>query len=180
MFLDSDGVEKLGLKEVGRNVKISADARFHAPHKVSIGDNTRIDDFAVLSGNISLGSNVHLSVHSSIIAPRSPVSIGDFCTISFYSCITSANDDYSGNFMTNPTVPSEFTNVADLPVSLEEHSILGAHVLVLPGVSIGRGSAVGSFSLVKKDVPSWEIHAGIPAKQIGLRSKNLLAFSKMS
>lgn len=176
MFLTKDEVAELGLKQVGDNVRISSQAQFHNPERISIGANSRIDDFVILSGNVTIGKNVHLSVHSTIISPRESVILEDFSTVSFYTCITSANDDYSGNFMTNPTVPSELTNVVDSPVTLREYAILGAHVLVLPGVTVGKGSAVGAFSLVKKDIPEWEIHAGIPATKIGVRSQQLLSY----
>ena len=175
MFLTKDEVAELGFKQVGDNVRISPRAQFHNPERISIGDNSRIDDFVILSGNVTIGKNVHLSVHSTIISPRESVMLEDFSTISFYTCITSANDDYSGKFMTNPTVPIEFTNVVDLPVKVDKYAILGAHVLVLPGVTIGKGSAVGAFSFVKEDIPEWEIHAGVPAKKIGFRSQELLS-----
>lgn len=175
MFLTADEVASLGFKKVGTDVRISARAEFHNPQSISIGDYSRIDDFAVLSGNVNIGKNVHLSVHSTIISPRASVTLQDFTTLSFYGCITSANDDYSGNYMTNPTVPSKFTNVTDSPVSIGRYAILGAHVLVLPGVTVGEGSAIGAFSLVKRDIPEWEIYAGVPAIKIGVRSRKLLS-----
>ena len=177
MFLTQAEVFDIGFNKVGRNVRISPQARFHNPECVSIRDNVRIDDFVVISGHVEIGSYVHLSVHSTIIAPRSKVRIDDFSTMSFYSCITSANDDYSGLYMTNPTVPREFTNVSDKPVHVDKHVIIGAHSLVLPGVTLNTGCAIGAFSLIKFDVPGWETHAGVPARKIGLRSNVMLKFA---
>jgi dTDP-4-amino-4,6-dideoxy-D-glucose acyltransferase len=174
VILNSKELMRLGLKRVGNNVQISSLSSFHNPQNISIGDNVRIDDFVVLSGNIDIGSYVHFSVHSSVISPRSNVRIGNFSTISFYSCITSSNDDYSGEFLMNPTVPIAFTNVLDSPVILKNHVAIGAHSLILPGVTLGEGSVVGANSLVKCDIPSWQVFGGTPAKKIGHRSMNLL------
>ena len=90
----------------------------------------------------------------------------------------SASDDYSGAYMTNPTVPENFTNVTAAVVIFEKHSIVGANSVILPGVEIGVGAAVGALSLVNKDVPEFTIYAGVPAKQIGTRERRLLALEK--
>jgi acetyltransferase-like isoleucine patch superfamily enzyme len=178
MFLTPQELDELGFRCVGENPKISQFARFHNPQQISLGNNVRIDDFVVMSGNVSIGSNVHFSIHSSVISPRAHVSIGNFATISFYSCITSSNDDYSGKFMTNPTLPRTHTNVSDFDVKVEEHVIIGAHSLILPGVTLNQGCAIGAYSLVKNNVPEWEVFAGVPARRIKARSKLLLDFSK--
>jgi acetyltransferase-like isoleucine patch superfamily enzyme len=39
------------------------------------------------------------------------------------------------------------------PINIRAYSFIGLHTLVLPGVTIGRGSIVGSGSVVTKDVP---------------------------
>lgn len=174
MYLTPQEIRKIGFKSAGNELLISPFAQFHNPELISLGNNVRVDDFVVMSGNISIGSYVHFSINSSIISPRAHVTVCDFATVSFYSCITSANDDYSGKFMTNPTVPRDFTNVFDLDVKVEEHVVIGAHSLILPGVKLDTGCAIGAYSFVKHDVPKWEVHAGIPAGKIGTRSRNLL------
>lgn len=174
MYLSQNEILKLGLRSFGKNVEISSKSSFYLPGNISIGDNVRIDDFVVLSGNIQIGSHVHLSAHSTIVSPRSEVIIRDFASASFYSCITSANDDYSGNFLMNPTVPSRYTNVNDSPVVVENYVAIGAHSLILPGVTLGEGSVVGAHSLVKSSIPEWQIVGGVPAMKIGNRSKEML------
>jgi galactoside O-acetyltransferase len=178
MYLTPEEINRIGFQDVGQNIQISPFARFHSPHKMKLGSNVRIDDFVVMSGNIVIGSNIHFSIHSSVISPRAQVSIADFATISFYSCITSANDDYSGKFMTNPTLPRAHTNVSDISVNVSEHVVIGAHSLILPGVTLNEGCVIGAFSLVKRDVPEWEFFAGVPARKIGIRSRELLSFQK--
>jgi acetyltransferase-like isoleucine patch superfamily enzyme len=43
----------------------------------------------------------------------------------------------------------------------------------LHGVHIGEGAVVAAGSVVTKDVPPFTIVAGVPARKIGLRNKNL-------
>jgi acetyltransferase-like isoleucine patch superfamily enzyme len=56
-----------------------------------------------------------------------------------------------------------------------EKTVIGADVwvgfraIVMAGVSIGRGAIVAAGAVVTKDVPPYEIHAGVPARKIGDR-----------
>lgn len=56
--------------------------------------------------------------------------------------------------------------VARAPIVIEADVWLGAGVVVLPGVRIGRGAIVGSNSVVTKDVPPLNVVAGQPARTI--------------
>ena len=60
-FYSEIELKELGLKRCGYNVKISRYARLYSPQSISIGNNVRIDDFCILSGNITLGNNIHIS-----------------------------------------------------------------------------------------------------------------------
>lgn len=55
------------------------------------------------------------------------------------------------------------------PVHIGDDVWLGAHVVVLPGVTIGNGAIVGANAVVNRDVPPMTIVAGVPAKPIGKR-----------
>ena len=46
--------------------------------------------------------------------------------------------------------------------------------VVLPGVAVGEGTAVGALSLVKETTEDWAIYAGCPARKVRARSKKLL------
>lgn len=58
------------------------------------------------------------------------------------------------------------------PVRIESHSWIGARVVILPGVTIGKGAIVGAGAVVTKGVPSCAVVAGNPAVVIKWRSKN--------
>lgn len=60
----------------------------------------------------------------------------------------------------------DWNNIASGPISVENKAWIGFDVVILKGVTIGEGAVVGSRSVVTKDVPSWTIVAGNPAKVI--------------
>ena len=50
------------------------------------------------------------------------------------------------------------------PLIVEDEAWIGAHVVVLAGVRIGRGAVIGAGSVVTRDVPDMAVVAGVPAK----------------
>ena len=175
-WLSNQEIEAMEFAFVGKNVKISNKASFYNCSKIKIGDNSRIDDFCVLSAGdrgIEIGRNVHIAVYCSLIGVGKIV-LGNFSGLSSRVSIYSSNDDYSGKSMTNPTVPQQFTNVRHADVLLESHVIIGSGSIVLPGVVLEQGVAVGALSLVKKNCQSFGVYVGNPAKRVMERKKDLL------
>ena len=163
----------MGFKSIGKNAQVSDKAVFYGVDRISIGENTRIDDFCILSagaGGIILGRNVHIACYVSLIGKES-ISIDDFAGVSAKCCVYSSSDDYTGNALSNPTVPAKYTNVDSRPVHIGKHVLVGAGSIVLPGVTIGAFSAIGALSLVKKPTPQeGAMWAGNPLKSISLRN----------
>ena len=175
-ILGREAIEALGFAFVGENVQISDRASFYGANRISLGSNVRIDDFCVLSagvGGISIGDYVHIAVYSSLIG-AGKVSLSDFCNISSRVAIYSSNDDYSGAAMTNPMVPNEYTGVTHADVFLDKHVIVGSGSVILPGVTLEEGVAVGALSLVQKNCEAFGIYAGNPARRIKDRKRDLL------
>jgi dTDP-4-amino-4,6-dideoxy-D-glucose acyltransferase len=155
---------------------LSDKASYYNCGNIRLGNNVRIDDFCVLSageGGIIIGNYVHVAVYSSIIGGGKIV-LEDFSNLSSRVSIYSSSDDYSGAALTNPTVPKEFTNVQHSNVTISRHVIIGAGSIILPGVTLEEGVAIGALSLVKKDCKSFGIYAGIPVKRVRDRQHNLL------
>jgi acetyltransferase-like isoleucine patch superfamily enzyme len=59
------------------------------------------------------------------------------------------------------------------PVVIGDYSWLGARAMVLPGVELGEGVAVGAGAVVTRSQPAYAIVAGVPAKRIGERKRGL-------
>jgi galactoside O-acetyltransferase len=175
-FYSQQELEHIGFKDLGRNVKLSRKASIYNPQAISIGDNTRIDDYSVISageGGIQIGCYVHIAVFCCLIG-KGNIMVNDFANLSGRVSIYSSNDDYSGNYMTNPTINKNYTNVSSEPVLIGRHVIIGAGAVVLPGVILGEGASIGSLSLINKDCREFTIYAGVPARPLKERSRNLL------
>lgn len=174
--LNRETIERMGFAAIGANVMISERASFYNCAGISIGNNVRIDDFCVLSagvGGIHIGDHVHVAVYSSLIG-AGRITLSDFCNISSGVAVYSSNDDYSGATMTNPTVPNEYTGVLHADVFLGKHVIVGSGSVILPGVTLEVGVAVGALSLVSRDCKAHGIYAGNPARRIKERKCDLL------
>ena len=178
-FYTKDELDALGLQSVGANVLVSKKASIYSPGSIAIGDHVRIDDFCILSGKIRLGSYIHISAYTALYG-RYGIVIENFATISGRVLIYSQNDDYSGAFMTNPMVPAGFTNVTGGEVNIGEHVIIGAGSIVLPAVTIGTGACIGAMSLVKDQIEPWAVYAGVPAKRIADRKREILGLDYKS
>ena len=175
-FLSAEELKALGLASYGTNVLISNKASIYNPGKISIGNNVRIDDFCVLSageGGIAIGNYIHIAVFCSMIG-AGKITIEDFANLSSRISIYSSNDDYSGDRMTNPMVPKNFTGVTHSDVNICKHTIIGSGSIVLPGVTLAEGVTVGALSLVNRSCDSFGIYAGVPARRIGERKQRLL------
>ncbi len=169
-FLTDIQLKELGLKKFGSNVLISDKASIYSPELISIGSNVRIDDFCILSGEITLGNYIHIGAYSALYA-KFGIIMEDFTGLSPRCTIFSANDDFSGEFLISPMVPNEYSNVAGGLIKISKFSQIGAGTIILPNVTIEQGVAVGAMSLVKKSLKEWGIYVGVPAKRIAERSK---------
>lgn len=175
-FYTKDELLELGFLSVGENVKISKKSSFYNTERIEIGNHVRIDDFCAISacsdGFVKIGNRVHIGAYCFIEASAG-VTFDDFSGLSARCTIYGSSDDYSGEYMTNPCVPMELRKCESKHVHLKRHVVVGTGATIMHGVTIGVGSAVGSMSLVTKDVPDGKIVFGIPAKVIKNRSSKL-------
>jgi galactoside O-acetyltransferase len=175
-WLSREEIKMLGFGFVGDNVQIGRSVLFVRPDKISIGHNSRIDDYCTLVSSenwIKIGKNVHIGSHSHL-AGAGGIEMHDFSGLSQGVRIYSASDDYSGSSLTNPTVPIQYKNVAVSSVVIGKHAIIGSNSVVTPGCNLGEGAALGALSLLTKQAEEWSIYFGSPAKKIKSRKKNLL------
>lgn len=174
-FYTENELRKLGIKSYGKNVFIGRKAILYNPELLEIGHDVRIDDFCILSGKIKLCNYVHLSHFCGLYGGKKGIFMEDFSGLSSKVTVYAASDDYSGESMTNPMVPGEYKpGSIDKEVIIKKHAIIGAGSVLLPGVVIAQGCSVGSMSLCIKSTEPWSINAGVPAKKIKDRAKDIL------
>jgi len=63
-------------------------------------------------------------------------------------------------------IPVYFSPIEFGEVILEDGCDIGAGAIILPGVKIGEGAIIGAGAVVTKNVPPYEIWAGVPARKI--------------
>ena len=112
--------------------------------------------------------------------------IGDECSIGF-RCVLDARGGLT--FGSRVVVASDTHFIAGyhdihragflpvvVPTVVEDYVWLAARATVECGVTLGRGSVVGTCALVRHDVPPMKVVAGVPAREIGERP-DLLDYS---
>ena len=174
-FIPRDQLLRMKFKSLGSEVLISDKASIYSPSTISIGNNVRIDDFCLLSGEISLGSYIHIAAYTALYGKLGIV-MEDYTGLSPRCTLFSASDDFGGNFLISPMVPEKFTHVTGGQIVLKKFCQVGANTVILPAVTLNEGVAVGAMSLVKKDLEAWSIYAGSPLRYIKKRERGLLNF----
>lgn len=173
-FYTPEELAQIGLKSYGENVRISRYAQIYSPEKISIGDNVRIDDFCILSGNITIGSHIHIAAYCAMYGADYGIVMEDYTGLSARATIYAAMDDFSGDYLIGPIHEDKYTNVIGGMVRLCAYSQVGAGALIFPNLIVGEGAVLGAMSMAKQPLEPWSIYAGLPAKRIKNRRKRLL------
>ena len=179
----------------GRGVQFGVDVAIRHPGKIQVGERTAIDDHVLLCARgveceegFTIGKDVLLARGSVIQVKHGTLSIGNHVVVGMHSHLIASGDIRVGsNVMTGPMchiggsrhgVERNGTPMIDQdtttrgPTIVEDDVWLGASVCVLDGVRVHAGAVVGSGAVVTKDVPSYAIVAGVPAKVIGTRPQS--------
>ena len=174
-FLGRSELESLGIRCGGDDVRVHASVVIVAPERLQLGNHVRVDPFSLLSatGEISLGNHVHIGSQCTLIGATA-IRIEDFGGISHGARIFSASDDFGGSCLTGPTVPDQLRNIRSAPIHLRRHAVIGSGAVVLPGVTLGEGGILGALSLLRSDLPAWQIWSGVPARYLRDRRRELL------
>ena len=140
---------------------------------ISIEKDVSLDDGVVLlcSGSakenkIRIDQGTYINRYTMLDA-HSQISIGRNCMIGPHCYITDANHGRAHGVLVREQ------KMEPQPVVIEDDVWLGAGVVVLPGIRLGRGCVIGAGAVVTHDVPAGAVFAGVPAVSIGHRSANL-------
>lgn len=166
----SHGSGKFRLKDfrkLGKGVVFEKGVLVFHPENIEIGDNVYIGHYTILKGyykNIMkigdhswIGQGCFLHGAGGLTIGKA-VGIGPGVII-----LTSQHKDI------NKEIPVYFSPLEFAEVVLEDGCDIGAGSIILPGVRIGEGAIVGAGSVVTKDVGSYEVWAGVPAKKLRSR-----------
>lgn len=140
-------IRKLGRR--GSKTSIAPTARFAYPENIYLGDSCIINHYVSLyaapESSIHIGRNVMLGPNVFITADA------------FAKSREALHERHTGK-------------VAD--VILRDDVRVGAYAIILPGVEIGAGAAIGAGAVVTKPVPPMAIVGGNPAEVLAYRSEN--------
>lgn len=142
---------------LGNDVTINSGKRFNP-----IGGDTRSIFSVGKNGNIIIGNRSGLS--NTAIISYDKVTIGNNVLIGG-SCKIYDTDFHSLNYEKRMLLSLD-PDIKTIPVIIKDGAFIGAHSIILKGVTIGERSIVGAGSVVTKSIPNGEIWAGNPAKLI--------------
>jgi maltose O-acetyltransferase len=129
---------------IAKGVRIEGGCTIWGPKRVTIGAGSVINRDVILDG-------------------RFPLTIGSHASISTRSMILTLEHDLS----------DEEFRALGAPVQIGDRAFIGTGAIILPGVTIGEGSAVAAGAVVTKDVDPFTIVGGVPARPIGKRPENI-------
>lgn len=153
----------------GKNciVKADADLKLTDNAILEIGDNVIIERYAFLqltkpSPHLIIGNHASIG-RGTILAIKGRTTIGDYTMIGPNCQI----NDQDHSFSKKDLIMNQKAKIAS--VAIGKDCWFGSGVRVVAGVTIGDGVVVGAGSVVTKDIPPYEIWAGIPARFIKRR-----------
>lgn len=139
---------------------------------IHLGERTMIGPMVTLSAGwgpghpglpdevVRIGDRCLIGRGSSIIGHESIV-IGDDVWTGYDVRIADMNHGYE-----DLEVPIAKQHMAPDPIRIGDGTWLGHHVVVLPGVTIGRHATIGAGSVVNADIPDYSVAVGVPAKVV--------------
>jgi maltose O-acetyltransferase len=134
---------RMALGHIGPGVRLSGTVKIYAGRGVSIGDRTVLNDFVHIWG-------------------AGGVTLGKDCLVAAHVVITSQSHDISA--ATHGLLYSQTSD--NKPVIIGDNVWLGSNVTILPGVTIGDGAVIGAGSVVTRDVDSYHLAVGTPARMV--------------
>jgi len=151
-------------------VKLFEYSKIIGKENISFGEYIIIDDFTFIyaKNSMIIGNYVHIAAFTSIVV-REKIVLEDFVNISHGCRIFSCSDDFKNKGFGNPTIDDRFRNIFSCPIIIKKFAIIGANSVILPGITIGEGVAVGANSVISKDLEPWGIY--INNKKVGERNK---------
>jgi acetyltransferase-like isoleucine patch superfamily enzyme len=154
--------------QIAMRARVASGCVVHRPWCLAIGERCRLEHNVFIkattdSARIELGREVFVGFDSEFDISES-LRIGDGVLVAPGCFITDHNHRHSASM----TIASQ--GCESRSVQIGDDVWLGAHVVVLPGVTIGRGAIVAAGAVVTQDVVPMSVVAGVPARVVSVRS----------
>lgn len=179
-YFKSDELRAFGFARVGEGSAIARTCTIVGLENITLGDFVRIDGFTTMiasGGRLSIGNRVHVC-SGCVLGATGGIELADYSSLSHGVRLLSAIDDFSGRTMTNSTLPPELLGVQAAPIHIGRYVPIGSGCIVLPGATVGEGSAVAAMSVVNRPLGEWTIFGGNPVRELGPRSRDLLELAR--
>jgi acetyltransferase-like isoleucine patch superfamily enzyme len=154
---------------LGKGAKLYGGVRIvgNAPGAISIGDDVRILRNATLAtapgGKIMIGDRVHIG-EGTIIFSHLSITIGNDVIIGPQNVIVDSDHHYH-----DLSIPMNQQGLSLKEVSIEDDVWIPSNCVITKGVTIQKGAIIGAGSVVTRDIPSYTIAVGVPARVIKKR-----------
>ena len=147
-----------------RRSKLAKKMRLFFAKKImkNVGENVNIETGAVFNPNVEIGNNSTLGVNCEIIGKAK---IGDNVLMGPEVILYAQNHKFSDK---NVLIYKQGYD-EEKGVVLEDDIWIGRRVIILPGVTVKKGTVIGAGAIVTKSFPEYSVIAGNPAKVIGNR-----------
>lgn len=126
-----------------------------------LGNHSTIEDFSAINngvGAVVIGDRTKIGLSNTIIGP---VVIGNDIRLAQNITVSGLNHNYQ-----DIKTPIHKQGVSTSPIVIEDECWIGANVVVLAGVTIGKHSVVAAGSIVTKNIPPYSVAVGNPARVI--------------
>ncbi|TYA78492.1 acyltransferase [Seonamhaeicola marinus] len=143
-------------------------------NKFELGSDSTIEDFSAINngvGDVVIGDRTKIGLSNTIIGP---VTIGNDIRLAQNITVSGLNHDYQDVHQ-----PIHEQGVSTSEIVLEDNSWLGANVVVVAGVTIGKHCIVAAGSVVTKDVPPYSVVVGNPARVIKQYNQDTKTWEKV-
>ena len=160
-------IGRLFFKHYGSNFDPGFNMKFQSGRNISIGDNFSgmgMIFFYANEGSLSIGNNCGLSTNIQFGAANGEITIGNDVMIASNVVMRAANHGIGKEQKMYMQTYDEGQ------IIIEDDVWIGANVIILKNVTISKGAVIGAGSVVTKDVPSYAIAAGNPAKVLRYRT----------
>src|SRR5437868_1470352 len=128
-YLSFKEMVNMGFKNVGKNVKISKKASIYSPKTTKYGNNIRIDDFCLISGNIQFKNNIHIASGAKLFGD---IVMHGYNGISPNSIVLQKSDVLTGEFMLGPTNPDKYRKVVGVDtINIGKHAMIATNTVIV-------------------------------------------------